>query len=72
VGLFSEDGEPVVLAVYSAVADGDPVAGDDLTEIGWFPINDLPELAFPRDRRILETWVSDGRRAKQTRVDAAR
>jgi 8-oxo-dGTP diphosphatase len=72
VGLFSEDGEPVVLAVYSAVADGDPVAGDDLTEIGWFPINDLPELAFPRDRRILETWVLGDLGTKWTRGDAGR
>ena len=59
VGLFSEVGEPVVLAVYAATADGEPVAGDDLTEIGWFPIGKLPELAFPRDRRILETWLGE-------------
>lgn len=62
VGLFSEEGEPVVLAVYAAIADGEPVAGDDLTEIGWFPLAGLPELAFPRDRTILERWVSAAQR----------
>jgi ADP-ribose pyrophosphatase YjhB (NUDIX family) len=60
VGLFSSEGEPVVLAVYEATASGEPLAGDDLTEVGWFPISALPELAFPRDRKILEAWL--GRR----------
>ena len=59
IGLFSSDGEPVVLAVYAADrVQGDPEAGDDLTEIGWFDPADLPELAFPRDRRILEAWLN--------------
>lgn len=59
IGLYSSDGEPVVLAVYAATAaGGDPVAGDDLTDVGWFPISGLPELAFPRDLRIMEEWLS--------------
>ena len=59
IGLYSSDGEPVVLAVYAASAtNGEPLAGDDLTEIGWFDPSELPELAFPRDLRILETWLA--------------
>ena len=59
IGLFSSDGEPVVLAVYaSKVLAGEPRAGDDLTEVGWFPAASLPELAFPRDRRIVELWLA--------------
>ena len=59
VGLYSSDGETVVLAVYEATsADGVPCAGDDLTEVGWFSTSELPELAFPRDRRIMDEWVS--------------
>jgi mutator protein MutT len=59
VGLFSSDGETVVLAVYAATAAaGEPEAGDDLTEVGWFSVSDLPELAFPRDRRIMEAWLA--------------
>ena len=59
IGLFSSDGETVVLAVYAAgSAAGEPKAGDDLTEIGWFTAQDLPELAFPRDRRIMDAWLS--------------
>ncbi|MGH2613794.1 MAG: NUDIX hydrolase [Thermomicrobiales bacterium] len=59
VGLYSSEGEPVVLAVYAATtADGEPWAGDDLTAVGWFEPSALPELAFPRDLRILEGWLA--------------
>jgi 8-oxo-dGTP diphosphatase len=59
VGLYSSDGEMVVLAVYEATsAVGEPCAGDDLTELGWFATSELPELAFPRDRRIMDAWLS--------------
>ncbi len=59
VGLYSSDGETVVLAVYEATfATGEPHAGDDLVEVAWFAITELPELAFPRDRRILDEWLS--------------
>ncbi len=59
VGLYSSEGEPVVLAVYSAAnAEGEPVAADDLTELGWFAFDSLPELAFPHDRRIMEAWTA--------------
>jgi ADP-ribose pyrophosphatase YjhB (NUDIX family) len=59
IGLYSSDGETVVLAVYEATsAVEEPCAGDDLTEVGWFTTSELPELAFPRDRRIIEAWLS--------------
>ncbi len=59
VGLYSSEGETVVLAVYEASsAVGEPRAGDDLVQVGWFAYSDLPELAFPRDQRILDEWLS--------------
>ena len=62
IGLYSSEGETVVLAVYAATsAAGDPEAGDDLVEIGWFSAAELPELAFPRDRHIMEAWLSSQR-----------
>ena len=60
IGLYSSDGETVVLAVYEATSVGEPRAGDDLTEVAWFATSELPELAFPRDQRILEEWLSTG------------
>ena len=57
LGLYSAPGETVVLAVYVArAADGEPTAGDDLCEVGWFAPDALPELAFPHDERILADW----------------
>lgn len=57
LGALSEPGEPVVLLVYPATsAVGDPVAGDDLTEVGWFAPGALPDLAFDHDPDILRLW----------------
>lgn len=60
LGVLSEAGEPVVLLVYTAIAvAGEPIAHDDLIEIGWFSPDDpdaLPELAFGHDRHILQLW----------------
>ena len=58
IGLYSAEGEPVVLAVYAAGStEGEPVAGDDLTAVDWFDLEHLPELAFPHDRRIIADWM---------------
>jgi mutator protein MutT len=55
IGLLSSGGEIVVLAVYTgAIIDRMQTPGDDLTELGWFFPDDLPELAFPHDREIIE------------------
>ena len=56
LGLFSREGESVVLAVYAAHAEGEAVAGDDLVELGWFTADGFPPLAFPHDRQILTAW----------------
>lgn len=56
LGLYSETGQTVMLAVFAATADGEPVAADDLDAVGWFDPDDLPELAFPRDRAIIACW----------------
>lgn len=60
LGVISEPGETVVLLAYPAViVSGDPVANDDITDIGWFPADDpttLPELAFGHDAHILRLW----------------
>jgi mutator protein MutT len=62
LGLFSQPGETVVLAVYVArEANGSPAAADDLVELGWFPADCLPELAFPHDREIVARWLASRR-----------
>ena len=57
IGLYSATGETVALAVFGTVAaTGEPRPADDLVDIGWFPADALPPLAFPRDRLILADW----------------
>ena len=57
VGLFSEAGDPVMVAVYSAKETGGTLeAGPEALEVGFFSIDALPALAFPRDRDVLMKW----------------
>jgi len=54
LGLISSEGETVVLAVFTGtIVGGTERAADDLTELGWFAPDSLPELAFPHDGKIL-------------------
>ena len=57
IGLFSESGDPVMVAVYAAKETGGTLAaGPEALEVDFFNVSDLPELAFPRDREVLAKW----------------
>ena len=57
LGLYSRPGETVVLAVYVARAlSGDLASRDENDAVGFFAPDDLPELAFPNDRAIIDAW----------------
>ena len=57
LGLYSEPNNPIVLAVYIARAVGGTLdAGDEVSEVGLFSIDEMPELAFPNDVHILKDW----------------
>ena len=59
IGLFSESGDPVIVAVFVASEIGGELEpGPEALEVGFFPVDDLPELAFPRDQNVLEIWQS--------------
>ncbi|HST26057.1 MAG TPA: NUDIX domain-containing protein [Gaiellaceae bacterium] len=41
------------------VTGGEPVAGDDASELRWFPLDELPpdeEIGFPNVREVLREW----------------
>jgi 8-oxo-dGTP diphosphatase len=68
VGLYSETGSPVILAVYSAeVIRGSLSPGHDADDAATFPISDLPSLPFPHDDQILRDW----RAMRSPNVDSA-
>lgn len=57
IGLFSEQGHPVVLAAFHGRAkEGEPKAGPEVSELGFFHTDALPPLAFPRDTDVLKAW----------------
>ena len=59
LGLFSEQGNPVLVAAYTATETGGCLkAGPEALELGFYSPDNLPTLAFPRDQLIIETWLS--------------
>jgi len=60
VGIYSQTGNPVVLAVYAAgVVGGRVVTSDESDEIASFPVDELPELAFEHDVEIIADWRNE-------------
>lgn len=57
VGVYSDEGQAVVLVVYHAdVVSGELVAGDETSDAKVFDIDEMPELAFEHDDRIIQNW----------------
>jgi len=58
VGLYSEHGDPVVLAVYCGdVIGGELGPGAEMLDVDYFPVDRLPPLAFQHDVRIIQDWL---------------
>ena len=63
IGLFSEEGQAVMVAAYSAVELGGGLTlGPETLDVGFFGDNDLPPLAFPRDGQIWSRWRTKNNR----------
>jgi 8-oxo-dGTP diphosphatase len=59
LGVYSSPGERVIFLAYAGhVIGGRLEAGDECTEVGVFPADRLPDLAFPNDAAILTAWSS--------------
>ena len=59
VGLYSEEGNSIVLAVYEARVTGGTMesADHETLDVRVFKVDDLPELAFEHDSGIVADWV---------------
>jgi ADP-ribose pyrophosphatase YjhB (NUDIX family) len=58
IGVYSEAGNSVVFVAYAGSATGgDAVAGPEAFEVGWFTPDQLPELSFTHDSRIVTEWA---------------
>lgn len=59
LGLYSEAGRPVIVAAFSGIERGGKLeAGPEALDVGFFGLDDLPEMAFPGDWRILQGWAN--------------
>lgn len=59
IGVYSEAGNDVVFVAYAGTAtSGDAVAGPEAFEVGWFAPDQLPELGFTHDARIVAEWAA--------------
>ncbi|MEX2238173.1 MAG: NUDIX hydrolase [Dehalococcoidia bacterium] len=57
LGVYSQPGEPVIFVAYTGHAVGGRLAaGDEASDAAFFPVDALPELAFPHDMEIVERW----------------
>lgn len=57
LGVYSEAAEPVVFVAYAGtIVSGEPIAGDEALEVGFFAPDALPELPFPHDARVMAAW----------------
>ena len=57
LGLFSDAGNPVVVVAFTARETGGTLkVGSEAQDVGFFSPEELPPLAFPRDKPILDRW----------------
>ena len=57
VGVYSDEGQAVVLVVYHAdVVGGELMAGDETSDARVFAADEMPKLAFEHDDRIVRDW----------------
>jgi ADP-ribose pyrophosphatase YjhB (NUDIX family) len=57
---IQQEEEGIVGLYYRArLVAGDPVAADEVQQVGWFAPDRLPPLAFPTHRKILQRWSQE-------------
>mgnify|MGYP006159098673 CR=1 FL=1 len=59
-GVYSGKG-PVIIVAYTAITLNPNIGspGDEVREIKWFPIYELPKLPFPYDDEIVSDYLSN-------------
>jgi ADP-ribose pyrophosphatase YjhB (NUDIX family) len=59
-------GAGIIILYQGQVVGGQPRAGDDASEVGFFGPEELPEdIAFPSNRRALTRWQEESRHPKR-------
>ena len=59
LGVFSEAGHPVIVVAFQGQEiSGHLQTSDETLDINFFSVDELPDLAFPRDIQIIMSWQS--------------
>ena len=59
LGVYSSEGERTVFVAYAgSIIGGRLEAGEECLEVASFPLDRLPELAFPHDDKIVAAWAA--------------
>jgi ADP-ribose pyrophosphatase YjhB (NUDIX family) len=57
IGAYSRAGDRIIFIAYAgSVVGGELCAGEECLEVGTFPPDALPEMAFPHDEAIIRAW----------------
>jgi 8-oxo-dGTP diphosphatase len=64
IGLYSESGRPHILVAYRASVLNNDISAmaaqpEEVSEMAFFAPQEVPELAFPFDRQILQDWLGE-------------
>lgn len=55
---YGENGESTMNFCYKVETIGEPVPADDVAELDWFSINELPnDFAFENGRAMVDLWI---------------
>ena len=58
LGVYSTPGERTVFIAYAGhIVGGEMAPGEECFEVAAFPPEQLPDLAFPHDRAIVQAWA---------------
>ena len=59
LGVYSQQGNPVIVVAYTAeIVGGSLQAGDEVQEVGLFALDELPPLPFPHDDKIIHDFLN--------------
>lgn len=57
VGLYSKNDDPVALAIYTGIRRGGVLEAKEETQnVGFWSLDEIPDLAFERDLKIINDW----------------
>ena len=58
LGIYSGSSPVILVAFRGRPLDGKATPGDEVTDVGWFELDNLPLLPFPHDEEIIHDFIT--------------